>query len=417
MHNNNDNAKTQAAEVVRADIPLLRQGEMHYLDNAATALMPQVVMDATTNYDANTRANIGRGLHKFAEVADEHYAGARRIIAEILNAGEDEVVFTSGASAGLNLLAAALGQTLSPDDAVVLSIAEHHSNIVPWQIAAKRFGFSLRFAKITEGGAIDIDDIRKHSTDGRARVFALAHASNVSGAINDIGKLSQMAKQYNNDALVVIDGAQYIPHSYNHSAFANSGADFYVFSGHKCYAPNGIGVLWGRREVLAKLPAVIGGGGAVSMVREDGFDFADMPRRLEVGTPPITQAIGLAAAMRWSHHIPQAARQNENDLATMARRGLRAIKGVRVLFDDENNNTKYAPIVSFVMDNVHPHDCCQILSAHNVAVRGGNMCAELLMRRLSPNGCVRVSIGPYNNAADIATMIKGVREVQKLLGR
>lgn len=417
-----------AAKVARADIPLLRRGGMHYLDNAATALMPQVVTDATANYDAKTRANIGRGLHKFAEIADEHYAGARRIVAEMLNAADNEVIFTSGASAGLNLLAAALGQTLSADDAVVLSVAEHHSNIVPWQIAAGRFGFSLRFAGITAGGAIDIDDIRRHSSDGRARVFSLAHASNVSGATCDIGGIVQIAKYHNGDAIVVIDGAQYVPHFLAHSpsgAIADLGADFYVFSGHKCYAPNGIGVLWGRREMLEKLPAVIGGGGAVSSVREDSYDTAELPRRLEVGTPPITQAVGLAAAMRWASHLSQMTRQNEEYLATAARRGLRDIKGVRVLFDDgggdENdggNKCKTcAPVVSFVMDNVHPHDCCQILSARNVAARGGNLCAEPLMRYLGIKGCIRISIGPYNNDGDIAAMVGGVREAQRMLGR
>lgn len=433
MHNTINNAdKTAAAEAVRKDIPLLRGGGVHYLDNAATALMPQVVTDATAGYDNNNRANIGRGLHKFAEVADARYGESRRALARLLNAADDEVIFTSGASAGLNLLAAALGQTLSPADAVVLSIAEHHSNIVPWQIAAKRYGFSLRFAAIDKSGAIDIGDLSRQNADGRARVFSLTNASNVSGAINNIGKMAKAARAHNDNAIIIIDGAQYAPHypaglaATLAATLGEDAADFYVFSGHKCYAPNGIGILCGRRAALESLPPVIGGGGAVNSVREDDYDMAAIPRRLEVGTPPITQAIGLAAAMQWAVNIPAAARQNANDLATMARQGLREIKGVRVLFDiggDDNNNDNdkkgegFLPIISFTMDNVHPHDCCQLLSAHNVAARGGNMCAEPLMRRVSPNGCVRVSIAPYNNAADITAMLDGVRETAKLLGR
>ena len=403
MHNdNNDNA----AQKVRADIPLLQKTGAHYLDNAATALMPQVVIRAVADYDSIARANIGRGLYKFAETADEYYATARRVCAQLLKAADDEIVFTSGSSAGLNLLAMALGQTLSANDAVVLSVAEHHSNIVPWQLAAKRYGFALRFANITADGRIDKDDIRRHSIDGRARIFALTHASNVSGAINDITTLSQIAKYHNDDALVITDGAQYIPHSF--IDLPQSGADFYVFSGHKCGAPTGIGVLWGR--ALCKLPAVIGGGGAVLAVREDGYDMAELPRRLEVGTPPISQAIGLAAAMRWLNQLPKAARQNQKDLAQTLRRELQKIKGVRVLFADNN-----APMVAFNIDGVHPHDVCQILANHNVAVRGGSLCAEPLMRKLNINGCIRASIAPYNNAADITALLNAVRETIKQL--
>ena len=401
--------KHNIAKAARADIPLLQKSGEHYLDNAATALMPRAVVNATAKYDKSARANVGRGLHRFAEIADEHYENARNAVAKILGARDDEIIFTSGSTAALNLLANSLSQNLGKGDAVLLSAAEHHSNIVPWQIAARRRGFTLRFAGVSANGGVDVNDARRLSKDGRARVFAITHASNVSGAINDIGAVAKIAKHCG--ALFVVDGAQYIPHSFVN--LPSSGADFYVFSGHKCHAPTGVGVLWGRHDALMALPAAVGGGGAVASVCESGFAAAELPRRLEAGTPPITQAIGLSAALQWLRQLPRAARDNENELAKLARRELQKIKGVRVLFSGAG---KRAPIVSFVVGGVHAHDCCEVLAARNVAVRGGHHCAEPLMRRLGIDACVRASFAPYNNAADVRALVGGVRDAVKMLG-
>lgn len=402
---------TAAAETVRGNIPLLQKSGEHYLDNAATALMPQTVLQAVANYNAETRANVGRGLHNFAEAADEQFAQARATVAAALSAKNDEIVFTSGATAGLNLLANALGQTVAKNGAVALSLGEHHSNIVPWQIAARRGGFAIRFFRLAPNGAADLEEARRIIRG--ASVVAVAHAYNVSGAVNDISALAQIAKE--NGAKFVVDGAQYIPHGF--AAPEKLGADFYVFSGHKCYAPNGIGVLWGRKKSLAELPDAIGGGGSITEVCEKGFSAAEPPRRLEAGTPPISQTAGLAAAIAWMQNIPQAAKENARNLAQSAREELAKIPGARVLFSGGGENAPNVPIVSFVVEGAHPHDCCQILAERGVAVRGGHHCAQPLMRALGISGCVRASFAPYNNDKDLRALVAAAKEAAHILRR
>ena len=398
------------AEKLRSEFPILADGE-HYLDSAATALMPRAVLEATAKYDAATRANVARGVHRWAEQATAAYENARREIADALGTSADEIVFTGGATAGLNLLAHSLTSNFQPDDAVMLTTAEHHSNIAPWQLAAKAKGFALHFAQCDSAGRLDFDSVRRIISGGKIRAASIVHASNVSGAISDIAAVAQLMHE-GGGGYVIVDGAQYVPHSLpNLSAL---GADFYVFSGHKCFAPNGVGVLWGRAELLSQLPPYMSGGGMVTVVNENESGFVSPPQRFEAGTPPITPAIGLAAAIRWMRGQNwQAARENMMSLTKQLIDGLADIKGVHILGPTGLNMR--APIVSFSADGVHPHDICQILSERGVAIRGGHHCAQLMMRHFGVGGCARASIGPYNNEGDISALLSGLAEAIKIL--
>lgn len=397
-------------EKVRAQIPLLRgAGAMHYLDCAATAPMPEAVLRAVAEYDSRARGNIGRGVHAFAEAADAAYENARRIVAERMGAAREEIVFTAGATAGLNLLAAALGETLGPGDAVMLSVAEHHSNLIPWRIAARRGGFSLRYVPVDSRGAPDLDAARKEFAMSNIRVAALTHASNVTGAVTDMPEFGRMARRAG--AALIADGAQFAPHWI--PQVRELGADFYVFAGHKCGAPNGAGVLWGRREALEKLPPVIGGGGAVGEVFAESFEPAELPRRLEPGTPPISPAIGLGAALDWMGGLPlEKLRAECMAFADELAEEISKIAGARIL---SARTGERAPIVSFAIAGAHSHDVCEWLSHRNVAMRGGHHCARLLMRFWGMEECARASLGFHTVAADIRAAVLAAREAAENL--
>lgn len=387
---------------LRAQIPLLQKHPLCYLDNAATALMPDVVLGAVAGYDADNRGNVGRGLHPFATAADAAYLDARRRVAGRLGAAPEEIVFTAGCSAALNLLAQSLGETLGPKDTVLLSIAEHHSSIVPWQLAAARRGFSLRYFYLDSTGAPDTTAACRIALENPSvKIIAVSHRSNVSGAAADLDALARARAK---GVLVLVDGAQAVPHGL--PDLSDLQADFYAFGGHKCYAPNGIGVLWGRPAALRALPPVIGGGGAVLSVGEAEFRPAPLPQSLEPGTPPISQSVGLAQALDWIAELPKQTPDDVADLAETLREGLAEIPGLRLLFPD----SPASPLVAFVAEKVHAHDLCEWLGERHVAVRGGHHCAQPLMRHLEIDACVRASIAPYNTEADIQQLLDAVAE-------
>ena len=394
-----------SAEAIRQQIPLLcGDGGMVYLDNAATALMPAAVIDAVRRYEDAVRANVGRGVYRFAEQASEAYEAARAEVADALQCCKNEVIFTAGCTAGLNLLALALGERLRKNDNVVLSLAEHHSNIVPWQIMAKRRGFNIFYAA-PNSAAADGEELLQLLQSKKPRVVSVAHAANVGGGV---ANLAAIAAAKPAGAVLVVDGAQYAPH--NLPNLPACGADFYVFSGHKCYAPNGVGVLWGRHDALQELPPVIGGGGAIMQVGASGHTPADLPQRLEPGTPPITAAIGLGAAMRWRRGLPPTAAAETLQLAQKLRESLAALPRLRLLYPQAKS-----PIVSFVMEGVHPHDICEVFAARNIAARGGHHCAQPLMEHLGINGCARLSLAPYNTMADVEAAVDAAKEAARLL--
>lgn len=402
-------------EELRAEFPILasRPGgaALHYLDNAASAQSPIAVIDAVMRHETTSRANVTRGVHALAERATEAYEGARAVLARFLNAASaDEVVFTSGTTAAINIAAQGLAPHLKPGDEIVVSELEHHSNIVPWRMLCERTGATLRALPVTDEGRIDLTALER-VIGKRTRVIALAHVSNVTGSVLDVAPVVAAARAAG--ATVLLDGAQAVPHG--PVDVRALGVDFYAFSGHKMFAPNGIGVLWGKREALQRLAPVFGGGGMIREVTLDRVLYADPPRRFEAGTPPIAQAVGLAEAARWISALErEAMAAHEMKLTGRILDGLADIAGARVL--GPSGLQARRGVVAFTLDGVHPHDLCQFLDdRYGVALRGGHHCAQPLMQRFRVDGTSRASLAPYNTDADIDALLKGVAEARKAL--
>lgn len=398
---------------LRAQFPILRQTvngkPLHYLDNGATAQVPQAVIDAVSRHDSHARANVLRGVHTLAERATEAYEDARAKVAAFLNVAAEEIVFTAGCTAAINLVAHSYGSLLKPGDEIVLSILEHHSNIVPWQLLAERSGVVLRVLPATADGRIDVAALPP-LVSPNTRLIALAHASNVTGAVLDVASVVGEAAKIG--ARVLLDGAQRIPQG--PLDLQALGVDFYVFSGHKAYGPTGIGVLWARQEILEAMPPFMGGGSMIGRVDFAGTTYAPPPRRLEAGTPPIAQAVGLGAAFDFMRGLNWAAVQaHEMALTQRLMDGLAGIDGARIV--GPRGLQGRVPVVSFTVDGLHPHDLAQILDQNGVAIRGGHHCAQPLMEFLDLPGTARASIAPYNDASDIDALLEGVTIARRKL--
>ncbi len=394
----------------RGHFPLLaNHPRLHYLDNAATAQLCAAAFDAVTHPALTQRANVLRGTYRLAEAADAAYENARRQAAAYLNAGADEVVFTSGATASINLVAHAFGDGLKDGDEVVLSLAEHHSNLVPWQMLRDRRGVALRFIPLAADGRLDLSRLDEAITP-RCRLVAVTHASNVTGAVTDLAPIVAAARAAG--ARVLVDGAQAVQHGPVDAQAL--GADFYAFSGHKAFGPTGVGVLWGRAEALAALPPFLGGGGMIGRVTAEKTTWAAPPRRFEAGTPPIAQAVALGAALDWLRAQPwEALRTHTRHLAQRLLDGLAVLPGLTLA--GPRDMQERLPIVAFNLAGIHPHDACQVLDAHHVAVRGGHHCAQPLMDHFGIEGAVRASLAPYNTEADVDALLAGLREALKKL--
>ncbi len=399
------------AIAVRGEFPLFAaQGApLHYLDNAATAQMHVAAFEAMHHHDLVARGNVLRGNHRLAEAATEAYEAARRSAARFLNAfGPDEIVFTAGTTAAINLVAGALGQTLQAGDEVVVSRAEHHSNLLPWQGLCHQ-GIRLRVLPLTGDGRIDTMTLEKH-IGPRCRLVAVTHASNVTGAVTDVEAVIAAAARVG--ARVLLDGAQAVAHG--PPDVQRLGADFYAFSGHKCFGPTGVGVLWGRREALAELPPFTSGGGMVGRVAIDQATWAEPPRRFEAGTPPIAQAVGLAAVLDWLRGLDWAAiGAHETGLLERLLAGLKTIPGVRLL--GPAGTFRRLPLVSFAVGELHAHDVCQVLDARGIALRGGHHCAQPLMDFFGVAGAARASIALYNDAANVDALLDGLEHARRVL--
>jgi cysteine desulfurase/selenocysteine lyase len=391
---------------LRAEFPLLAAApDLHYLDSAATSQIHRLALDAVVRHETGSRANVSRGTHRLAEAADRAYEQARSSAARFLNAATpDEIVFTSGATASLNLVAHAFGSTLRAGDRVVISVAEHHSNFVPWQQLRERTGIELALIPVKPSGELDLAALPE-LIDGKCRLVAVTQCSNVTGAWTDVAAIVAAARKVG--ARVLLDGAQAVQHG--PQDVRALGVDFYAFSGHKCFGPGGVGVLWGREKLLAALPPFMSGGGMVGEVSPERTTWAAPPQRFEAGTPPIAQAVGLAAALDWMMALDWAAiHAREGRLCTMLVEGLQRIPGLRLLGPASGPR---APIVSFDIPGLHPHDICQVLDAQRLALRGGHHCAQPLMAALGVEVCSRASIALYNHEADIAALLAGVQLV------
>lgn len=391
-----------------ADFPAIPEG-WAYLDTAATAQKPRPVIDAITRGYSETYATVHRGVYQRSSDMTLAFEAARRRVAGFIGApSPDEVVFVRGATEGINLVANSWGgANLKPGDRILLSMLEHHSNIVPWQLVAERTGAGIDVAPLTEDGRIDLDAMAAMLTD-RHRIVALAHVSNVLGSVLDARRAAGIAHAAG--ALLLLDGCQAVPRM--PVDVADIGCDFYVFSGHKLYGPTGIGILWGRSDLLAAMPPWQGGGAMIDKVSFEGTSFAPPPARFEAGTPHVVGVLGLEAAIAYVEGIGlEAIGAHERALVRETREALRSLNSVR-LFGPEDS----AGIVSFAMEGVHPHDIGTILDESRVAIRAGHHCAQPLMGHLGVDATARASFGVYNGPADVAALVRGLERVRRIFG-
>lgn len=399
---------------VRAQFPILNHTadgvpSLHYLDNGATAQMPDAVLAAMQAHETTARSNVHRSVHRLAEAATRAYEGARQTMARFVGAASEEIIFTSGTTAAINLVAHCFGARMQAGDEVLVSVLEHHSNIVPWQMLRDRSGIVLKALPATEDGRIDLDRLDDLITP-RTRLIALTHAANVTGAVTDVARVVEAAQSVG--AEVLLDGAQMVPHG--PLDVTALGVGFYCFSGHKMFGPNGIGVLRGRSDLLADMPPFMGGGEMIAHVSLDRTRYAEPPMRFEAGTPPITPAIGMAAAAEWLTGQDLAgAEAHLAALTAKAIDGLSAMQGISVI--GPSGSQARLPVISFTMDPLHPHDVAQILDSHGVAVRGGHHCAQPFMDSRDIAGTVRASLALYNGTDDIDALLHGLEQVRALL--
>ena len=388
---------------LRKDFPLLAREvngrPITYLDSAASAQRPVQVLDAMREYDETTHANVHRGVYAIAEEATRRFEASRSTVGRFIGAPDParEVVFTKNATEGLNLVAHTWGRThLHEGDTIVLTEMEHHANIVPWHMLAAERGLTIRWIPVDDEGGLVLDDLGA-LVDG-AKLVGVTCMSNVLGTLNPIADIAEVAHAAG--AVVVADGAQSVPHL--PTDVTALGVDFLAFSAHKMLGPTGIGVLWGRNELLSELPPFLGGGEMILDVRKDGFTPNDIPWRFEAGTPPITEAIGLGAAVDYLNVVGMdAVRQHEISLTAYAMTTLQDRFGDDLRIFGPDDPTARGGVLSFAFRDLHPHDISQILDQYGVCVRAGHHCAKPLMRRLGVNATARASFALYNDESDV----------------
>ena len=385
---------------VRGEFPAIEN--WHYLDSAATAQKPQAVIDAITRAYSRDYATVHRGVYERSASMTASYEAARAAASNLIGGQPGELIFTRGATEAINLVARTLPK--NGRNRVLLSSLEHHSNIVPWQLA----GFEVDAVPLTRDGQIDLDAAEAMLTEEH-RVVAFAHVSNVLGAILDARRAADIA--HSKGALLLLDGCQAVPRL--DVNIVTLGADFYAFSGHKLYGPTGIGCLWGRAELLAELPPWQGGGAMIERVTFEETTFLDPPARFEAGTPHIVGAVGLHAAVNWVEQISlDAIHAHECALVAECRDALRHVGGVTLYGPDDS-----AGIVSFNVDGVHPHDTATILDDAGVAVRAGHHCAQPLMRVLGLEATARASFAAHSDSSDIAALVRGIEQVKRIFSK
>ncbi|HMR50323.1 MAG TPA: SufS family cysteine desulfurase [Arachnia sp.] len=387
---------------VREDFPILqrRAGEwpLVYLDSANTSQKPRQVVDAIAEHYLQHNANVARAMHLLGAEATEAFEGARAKVASFIGAARpEEVVFTKNASEALNLAAHTLGASLKPGDEVVISVMEHHSNIVPWQLVCERTGATLRWFDVTDDGRLDLAAAAEENLiNERTKVVSLAWVSNVLGTRNPVAEIAALAHAVG--AVVVVDASQAVPHQA--TDVAALGVDLLAFTAHKMVGPTGLGVLWGRFDLLDALPPFLGGGEMIEVVEMARSTYAAPPHRFEAGTPPIAQAVGLAAAIDYLGAIGMdEIEAHEHAITGYALDKLTAIEGLRILGPAENVDRGSA--ISFNLDGVHPHDVMQVLDSRGVAIRGGHHCARPLHKRLGHQSSTRASSYLYTTEAEI----------------
>jgi len=411
-----------AAEI-REDFPIfkrtIREGRrLVYLDSGATSQKPNAVIDAEMDFYRHHNAAVHRGAHQLAEEATDAYEGARATVAEFLGAQSDEIIFTKSATESLNLLAYSFGGAnktnrfhLQPGDRIVVTEMEHHANLVPWQELAKRTGAELAWFGFDESGRLDLSSIESIITPN-TKVVALTHQSNVFGTINPLNAIVDQAHQYG--AVVVLDACQSVPHM--SIDVADLGVDFLAFSGHKSLGPTGVGILWGKSELLNELPPFLFGGSMIESVTMLDATWAPPPRKFEAGVPNMAQAVGLGVALRYLQNIGlQDIHAHEVALTGRLLRGLQGVSGAQVVGPTDLNMR--GGVVAFTLSDIHPHDLGQFLDAQGIAVRTGHHCAWPLNRKLGVTATTRASIYLYNDEDDIDALLAGVNDASEYFAR
>jgi cysteine desulfurase/selenocysteine lyase len=398
---------------IRKDFPILTQQvhgkDLVFLDSAASAMKPRVVIDAMVHVMEAQYANVHRGLHWMSERTSDAYEAVRDKTAAFLNAAaREEIVFTRNATESINLVAYTYGRTaLQPGDAIVVSEMEHHANLVPWQMLRDAHGVELRIAKITDSGEIDFDSLEAQFADGKVKLLAITHMSNVLGTYTPAERLAAFAHE--RGAKILLDGSQAVVH--RRVDVQAIDADFYVFSGHKLYGPSGIGVLYAKRELLDAMPPFLGGGDMIASVSYERSSWAKPPHRFEAGTPAIIETIGLGAAIDYVEAIGfDAIAAHERDLTDHALAVLSNIEGLKILGTAQDRGG----VISFTMRDAHAHDIATLLDRQGIAVRAGHHCAEPLMGRLGVTSTARASFALYTTQAEIDALAAGLQRIKRI---
>ena len=398
---------------IRQDFPVLSRSNrgkpLVYLDNAASSQKPQCVIDAVAHYYANTNSNVHRGVYELAEQAEVLYQNARDNVAEWLNVSSDEIIFTRGATESLNLIAQSYARTiLNVGDVIILSEMEHHANIVPWQMVAEQTGAIIEVAPILDNGSLDREKLSELLSLSKAKLLSLCHVSNVLGTVNLVKEIIKEA--HGNGVKVVIDGAQSVPHM--KVDLHDLDCDFFVFSGHKLFAPMGIGIAFAKKQYLDDMVPYQGGGDMIDQVTFSKTTYAKGVQRFEAGTPNVAGAIGLGEAIRYLKDINfQHADEHEKKLLHLLREQLQELDGLV-----EHGTTKdKAGVFCFSIDRVHPHDLATLLDAEGIAIRTGHHCCQPLMQRLGHESTARASFSIYNTEEDVAVFAKSLLKLVKIL--
>jgi len=403
---------SRQVQALRGQFPILSRQVHHkplvYLDNAATTQKPRCVLEALEHYYTTCNANVHRSPHRLSEEATQAYEGARQKLATFIGAEDpSQIIFVRGTTEAINLVAQSYGDAhVREGDEVLITTMEHHSNIVPWQLLCQRRGAVLRVIPIDDRGQLCMEELPKLLNE-RTRIVAVTHISNALGTINPVKEIAAMAHQHG--AVVLVDGAQAAPHQA--IDVRDLGCDFYAFSGHKMYGPTGIGVLYGKRELLEAMPPWQGGGEMIEQVTFECSTFRAPPARFEAGTPDVAGAIGLKAAVDFLQSLDLARiAAYENELLHEAAQSLSAIPGLRIIGQAEHK----AAVISFVMDGVHPHDLGTILDASGVAIRAGHHCAQPVMQHFNVPATARVSLALYNTPREIQILVEGVKRAAEM---
>lgn len=399
---------------IRDDFPVLKQ-KIHgkplaYLDNAASSQMPQQVADRMHRYHTQEHANIHRGVHTLSQQATDAYEKARRRVQDFINTEYDhEIIFTSGTTDSINLVTQSFGSHfIKEGDEILLSEMEHHSNIVPWQLLAEKVGATIKVIPINSKGELIWDEFENLLSD-RTAIVGIMHVSNALGTINPVKEI--IAEAHKIDVPVLVDGAQAIPHM--PVDVQDLDCDFYAFSSHKMCGPTGFGVLYGKEKWLEEMPPYRGGGDMIDKVSFEETTFDDLPHKFEAGTPPIVAGIGLGAAVKYLSDIGmENIARREKELLEFGTRRLNEIDGLRII----GTAGQKASVLSFVMEDIHPHDIGTILDRHGVAIRTGHHCAQTVMRHFDVSSTARASLSFYNNEDDIDQLIEGMHGVIELFG-